>query len=74
MIIQGTNDIQISTDDANTLYAKSQNGQLLVIENMNHVLKIVPGDKAANIQSYSNPSLPLSTQLVDGIVQFVQKL
>jgi hypothetical protein len=40
---------------------------------MNHVLKIVPGDKAANIQSYSNPSLPLSTQLVDGIVQFVQK-
>lgn len=73
LIIQGTNDIQISTDDANTLYAKSQKGQLLVIENMNHVLKIVQGDKAANIQSYSNPSLPLSTQLVDGIVQFVQK-
>lgn len=73
LIIQGTNDIQISMDDANTLYAKSQKGQLLVIENMNHVLKIVPGDKAANIQSYSNPSLPLSTQLVDGIVQFVQK-
>jgi predicted alpha/beta-hydrolase family hydrolase len=73
LIIQGTNDIQISTDDANTLYAKSQKGQLLLIENMNHVLKIVPGDKAANIQSYSNPSLPLSTQLVDGIVQFVQK-
>jgi len=73
LIIQGTNDIQISTEDANILYAKSQKGQLLVIENMNHVLKIVPGDKAANIQSYSNPSLPLSTQLVDGIVQFVQK-
>jgi hypothetical protein len=73
LIIQGTNDIQISTEDANILYAKSQKGQLILIENMNHVLKIVPGDKAANIQSYSNPSLPLSTQLVDGIVQFVQK-
>jgi pimeloyl-ACP methyl ester carboxylesterase len=73
LIIQGTNDIQISTEDAKNLSSTAKNGQLLMIENMNHVLKIVPVDKAANIQSYSNPSLPISQQLVDGIIQFVKK-
>ncbi|MFM6947962.1 MAG: alpha/beta hydrolase [Aquirufa sp.] len=73
LIIQGTNDLQITADDANVLYKNAKFGQLLMIENMNHVLKIVTGDRAANMQAYSNPILPLSEKLVDGIVQFVKK-
>lgn len=73
-IIQGTNDIQIGIEDAKVLNANAKNSQMLLIENMNHVLKIISGDRTANIQTYSNPTLPISPQIVDGIMQFVQKL
>lgn len=73
LIIQGTNDLQITTDDATILYKNAKFGQWLLVENMNHVLKIVSADRAENMQAYSNPNLPLAEKLVEGIIQFVQK-
>ena len=74
LIIQGDNDLQISLDDARQLSAVSPKSKLVVIEKMNHVLKIVDsGDKSVNVAAYSNPTLPISKKLVDAIVGYIKK-
>jgi pimeloyl-ACP methyl ester carboxylesterase len=71
LILQGENDIQVSVDDAQFLYKAQPEATLSIITNMNHVLKIVEGDKSQNIKSYSDSSLPISDELVRAIVDFV---
>jgi alpha/beta superfamily hydrolase len=71
LIIQGTKDIQVSLVDAELLSKANNKSQLLVVENMNHVLKIVEGDRKENMASYNNPTLPISQKMVDGIVEFI---
>jgi pimeloyl-ACP methyl ester carboxylesterase len=72
LIIQGTNDIQVSAEDAKRLSSGLPIARLLLIEQMNHILCIVgSSDKQANIDSYSNPELPLAPTLIDSISSFV---
>ncbi len=42
------------------------------IENMNHVLKIVEGDRNKNVATYMNPNLPISDELVKAIADFIK--
>jgi pimeloyl-ACP methyl ester carboxylesterase len=72
LIVQGTTDIQVGVDDAKRLAAASPKAKLLVVEGMNHVLKSVPADFAKQIASYSDPSLPLASELVPAIVDLVR--
>ena len=71
LIVQGTKDLQITTSDAALLAAAKPGTQPALIENMNHVLKIIEGDRNENIASYGNPSLPVSTALVKLLTDFV---
>jgi pimeloyl-ACP methyl ester carboxylesterase len=73
LIIQGTTDIQITVDDAKTLANSNKNSDLVIINNMNHVLKYFEGDISQNISTYSNPNLPLHQELADTIVNFIRK-
>ena len=73
LILQGDNDIQVSEDDAQMLYKAQPEATLTIITNMNHVLKIVEGDKSQNIKSYSDAYLPISDELVRAIVGFLGK-
>ena len=73
LILQGTNDIQVSVDDAKRLSAANPKAQLVLVENMNHILKIIVGDRQANIKTYSDPALPLADKLVKSIVEFILK-
>lgn len=74
LIIQGDNDLQISLDDARQLSAASPKSKLVIIEKMNHVLKMVDsGDRSANVAAYSNPTLPIATILVNEIVKYIKK-
>jgi uncharacterized protein len=74
LIVQGDKDIQVSLDDANLLEKASKNGKLLVVTNMNHVLKTIIGsDFQENYASYSNPLLPVHPDLVKGIVDFINQ-
>jgi len=73
LILQGNNDIQVTVKDAENLSEANKNAELLVIDKMNHVLKIIDSDKDANLASYNNETLPLSEILVDKIVSFIQK-
>jgi fermentation-respiration switch protein FrsA (DUF1100 family) len=72
MIIQGTTDLQVSVDDAKLLSAAKPDARLLIIENMNHILKDCDSDMQKNIATYKNPDLPLKQGLVDDIVSFIE--
>ena len=71
LILQGTHDIQVSVEDARLL-DKAPKTRLRLIENMNHILKEAPADRAGNIATYSDPSLPLAADLVHQIKKFVE--
>jgi pimeloyl-ACP methyl ester carboxylesterase len=73
LIVQGTTDIQVSVDDAKRLAAAAPAATLLLIDGMNHVLKSVPADLAAQRRSYGDPALPVMPQLVDAIAELVRR-
>ena len=71
LIVQGTSDLQVSVDEARALGAAAPQAHLIIIDGMNHVLKMVGGDAALQQRSYSSPDLPVSPQLVAAITTFV---
>lgn len=73
LILQGTTDIQVKEEDANFLHNANPNSELKIIDGMNHVLKESEIDLQKNIQTYSNPELPLKEGLIDSIVDFIIK-
>lgn len=73
LIVQGNNDLQVTVKDAEVLSKASKSAELLIVDKMNHVMKIVEGDKQANLASYNNESLPLSEEMTAKIVSFIKK-
>jgi len=73
LIIQGTNDIQVSVDEADLLLKAKPHSTLVLIKNMNHIFRIIDGDKNSNIATYNNSSLPISKDLTDNISKFINK-
>jgi pimeloyl-ACP methyl ester carboxylesterase len=71
LIIQGTTDIQVSTQDAELLKKAKPDATLLEIEGMNHVLKTAPAERNANWMTYNQPDLPLKEELMKAIIPFV---
>ena len=74
LIVQGTTDIQVSEENAEILHEAKSDSELLIVEGMNHVLKEAPEDEVGNIQTYTDPQLPLADGLVDGIVEFFNRI
>lgn len=73
LLVQGTNDIQVPVGDAKLLSAAKPAAQLKLIQDMNHVLKKVEGDRAANAATYKDPKLLLAPGLIDTIAVFIKK-
>jgi uncharacterized protein len=71
LIIQGTNDLQVTEDDANLLAKANPHAQLELIKNMNHVFRIVEGDRKENLATYITPSIPISTELISKVSEFI---
>ena len=71
LVIQGTTDIQVNVTDAELLKKGNPKAKLEIIEGMNHILKEVELDKQKNIQTYSQPDLPLKTGLIDVLIEFI---
>lgn len=70
LIIQGSHDFQVDLEEALLLQQAKPEAQLLVIEGMNHMLRIVPAD-APPLASYNDPQLPLAGELLDGLARFI---
>ena len=73
LIIQGNNDLQVTVKDAENLSQASKNSEILVVDKMNHIMKIIDGDQQTNIASYTNETLPVSEEMISKIVSFIQK-
>ncbi|HEY5885499.1 MAG TPA: alpha/beta fold hydrolase [Pyrinomonadaceae bacterium] len=73
LIVQGTTDVQVRVADAKRLAEGNPGAHLLLIDGMNHVLKTVPNEQDKQVSSYSDPSLPLTPELVSTISRFVNK-
>lgn len=72
LILQGQRDIQINEQDARRLHEANPRAKLVLLSDTNHVLKsITSDDRAANIATYSNPSLPLAPGVVNAIGDFI---
>lgn len=74
LIVQGRNDMQVGVADADALKAAKPDAQLVLIDGMNHVLRIVPRDVRAQRASYENPELPLADELGRVLVGFIKKV
>jgi len=70
LIIQGSHDVQVDLEEALLLQQAKPEAQLLIIEGMNHMLRIVPAD-APPLATYNDPQLPLAGELLDGLARFI---
>jgi pimeloyl-ACP methyl ester carboxylesterase len=72
LILQGTTDLQVDVSNADKL--KKGKNVMVIINNMNYVLKEAPADQQQNIATYTKPDLPVKPELVAAITDFVKKL
>lgn len=70
LIIQGSHDFQVDVEEAQLLQQAKPEAQLLIVEGMNHMLRIVPAD-APPLATYNDPLLPLAGELLDGLARFI---
>jgi fermentation-respiration switch protein FrsA (DUF1100 family) len=73
LVLQGDTDIQVSVADAKALAAAKPDAKLAVLAGVNHILKIAPADRNANMATYADPGLKLAPGVVDTIAAFVQE-
>ncbi|MCB0389022.1 MAG: alpha/beta hydrolase [Winogradskyella sp.] len=71
LIINGTKDLQVPVAEAQLLKNNAQNGNLLLIENMNHVMFPILGDDLENSKSYNESFRKLSPELIPAITDFI---
>ena len=72
LLLQGQRDLQVNETDARLLQAANPRASLVILPNMNHILKeITSDDRLVNIASYSEPTRPLAPGLIDSIAHFL---
>lgn len=72
LILQGEHDIQISANDAHLLAAADPNAKLVMLPEVNHVLKTVKSEnREYNLKTYFDPSLPLAPGVVETLADFI---
>jgi hypothetical protein len=69
---QGTTDLQIGVVDAQALAAADPEATLKLWDGVNHVLKVAPSDRAANLAAYADPDQPLAAGVVSDVAGFIE--
>lgn len=73
LILQGDKDIQVGVEDAQLLKKAKPDAEMTLLPGANHVLKLVPSDdRAANIATYADPSLPLAPDITSAVARFIK--
>ena len=70
-VLQGTTDIQVSVSEAKLLAATLRQEPVL-LEGMNHVLKIATLEPASQNRAYTDAKLPIAPGLIDAIAAFMR--
>jgi len=74
LVINGSNDIQVGVDNAERLVSVKKEYILKIIKGMSHVLKDAPIDKEEHIKTYNNKNLPLNSEMVNDVVEFIKNI
>ncbi|WP_292084077.1 MULTISPECIES: alpha/beta hydrolase [unclassified Brevundimonas] len=70
---QGATDLQVSVADAEAIKAAQPRAVLTIWDGVNHVLKVAPAERTANIATYMDPALPLAPGVVETVADFILK-
>ena len=58
-------------EEASVLNQAAHNSKLVIINQMNHILKTISGNMQENVASYTNPDLPVNDELIKNVVAFI---
>lgn len=73
LILQGRRDMQVTQEDAAILKNAHPSARLVILPNVNHVLKpVASADPGPNFATYGNPSLPIDPAVIDALVAMVR--
>ncbi len=72
LIIHGDKDIQVELSQAERLKQAAPNAEYVIIENMNHILKEIKGNRLENHKSYNESWRKIMPQVITSIVNFVK--
>lgn len=73
LIVQGGKDLQVPVADAERLAAANPAAKLVILPDLNHVLKDVGEGVPANLAAYRDPALPLGKGVAETIADFVAR-
>jgi uncharacterized protein len=72
LLLQGARDLQLTPEDAQLLAQSDPRAHLLVLPDVNHVMKRVTSDeRAANLATYVDADLPLAPEVVRAVADFI---
>jgi pimeloyl-ACP methyl ester carboxylesterase len=75
LIVNGTTDLQVQVSEAKMLKEKQPNGELVIIKNMNHILKFTKEkEMMPQLEMYGDPDIPLHKKLEKPVVTFLSEL
>lgn len=74
LIVQGERDLQVDVSNARALAAANPRARLILIPEMNHVLKDVGDSIGSNLAAYHEPGIPISPELVRSVTSFIHQL
>ena len=75
LVVQGATDIQVSVRDAEALRAAQPAAEVHILPEANHLfVHIATRDRAAQLVTYNDPSLPLVPELVPLVAAFVERV
>lgn len=74
LIVGGKCDLQVPPNHAESLKASNKNSELLVIENMGHVLANLEEDCGNAQVAYNAPEMELNPSFAEGVYNFIRKL
>lgn len=72
LVVHGMSDRQIDVKQAELLKQAFPEASLVLIENMNHILKEVATDEVLASKSYIDPNFKIHPQLITDLVRFIE--
>lgn len=72
LVAHGTTDIQVPVEDATTLARSAPQASSCIVDGMNHILKDVAPGSRRQLESYADPSLPVSASLTRCVTAFIR--
>jgi fermentation-respiration switch protein FrsA (DUF1100 family) len=72
-IVQGTTDIQVDLVDAQLLSGARPDAELRVIDGLSHPLKSASLDASEQQRAYTDPTLPVVTEVIDAIAELATR-